>query len=81
MKTLIFERAVDTSPESVGMRLYQVTAGFIAERFLVQGDETVLVQILPMSVSTDFDSFASADPHYGIMKSIYCEVRKIVWGE
>ncbi|WP_218058325.1 hypothetical protein [Burkholderia singularis] len=80
MKNLIFERSVGASAERVGMRLYQVTSGFIAERFLVQGDQTTLVQVLPMSTRSEFDGFALADPHYSAMRMIYGEVRRLVWG-
>jgi hypothetical protein len=79
MKRLIFERAVSAAAERVGLRLYQVATGFIAERFLVQSDQTVLIQVFPMSICSDFDEFALADPHYSLMRVIYGEVRKIVW--
>jgi hypothetical protein len=80
MKNLIFERHVGASSERVGVRLYRVTTGFIAERFLVQGNQTVAVQVLPMSIRADFEGFALADPHYSMMRSIYGEVRQLVWG-
>ena len=80
MKNLIFERHVGASSEMVGVRLYRVTTGFIAERFLVQGSQTVAVQVLPMSVRADFEGFALADPHYSTMRAIYGEVRRLVWG-
>lgn len=80
MKNLIFERDVGAATERVGVRLYRVTTGFIAERFIVQGDQTVAVQVLPMSIRNDFEGFASADPHYALMQNIYGEVRQLVWG-
>lgn len=80
MKNLIFERVVGASTERVGVRLYRVATGFIAERFLVQGDKTVAVQVLPMSARDDFEGFAAADPHLSLMQYIYGEVRQLVWG-
>lgn len=80
MKNLIFERDVGAPTERVGVRLYRVAKGFVAERFLVQGDQTVAVQVLPMLVRDDFEGFAAADPHYSLMQYIYGEVRQLVWG-
>lgn len=80
MKSLIFEGAVEASAERVGVRLYKVASGFVAERFLIQEDQTVLVQVLPMSARADFDGFASADPYFTEMRSIYGEVGNLVWG-
>lgn len=80
MKSLVFERHVGAATERVGLRLYQVAKGFIAERFLIQGDQTVAVQVLPMLLREDFDGFAAADPHYSLLRYVYSEVRQMVWG-
>ncbi|CAE6848991.1 hypothetical protein R69658_07066 [Paraburkholderia aspalathi] len=79
MKNLVYERAVSAGVEKVGIRLYQVSGGFIAERYLIQGDELTLVQILPVSSKGEFETFALSDPHHSVMRKIYMEVRNIVW--
>lgn len=79
MKTLVYERAVSAHAERVGIRLYQVASGFIAERYLVQGDEMTLVQVFPVSSKEEFEGFVLADPHHLAMNGIYAEVRRIVW--
>ncbi|MFM0068431.1 hypothetical protein [Paraburkholderia aspalathi] len=81
MKNLVYERAVSADVEKVGIRLYQVPRGFIAERYLIQGDELMLVQILPLSSKGEFEEFALSDPHHSVMREIYMEVRNIVWAE
>ncbi|MBB5498742.1 hypothetical protein [Paraburkholderia sp. MM5384-R2] len=79
MKNLVYERAISADVEQVGIRLYQVPSGFIAERYLIQGDELMLVQILPVSSKDEFEKFALSDPHHSAMRVIYMEVRNIVW--
>lgn len=79
MKNLVYERAISVDVEQVGIRLYQVPNGFIAERYLIQGDELMLVQILPVSSKDEFEKFALSDPHHSAMRGIYMEVRNIVW--
>jgi hypothetical protein len=81
MKNLVYERAVSADVEKVGIRLYQVPSGFIAERYLIQGDELMLVQILPVSSKGEFEKFVLSDPHHSVMRSIYMEVRNIVWAD
>ncbi|WP_321899453.1 hypothetical protein [Paraburkholderia heleia] len=80
MKNLLFERHIGTSTEQVGISLYRVATGFIAERFVVQGNQRVAVQVLPILALADFEGFASSDPHYPMMRAIYGEVRQLVWG-
>ncbi|QBR04270.1 hypothetical protein [Paraburkholderia pallida] len=80
MKNLLFERHIGASAEQVGVRLYRVATGFIAERFVVQGNQMVAVQVLPMFALADFEGFALSDPHYLLMRAIYGEVRQLVWG-
>lgn len=80
MRNLLFERYIAASTEQVGIRLYRVESGFIAERFVVQGKQMVAVQVLPMFELADFEGFASSDPHYSMMRAIYSEVRQLVWG-
>lgn len=80
MKNLIFERHVGAPTERVGVRLYRVATGFIAERFVLQGNQAVAVQVLSMSVREDFEGFAAADPHYSLLQNAYGEVRELVWG-
>ncbi|MPW20061.1 hypothetical protein GCT13_25005 [Paraburkholderia sp. CNPSo 3157] len=79
MKKLIYERDVAADTDRVGVRLYQVDHGFVAERFLVQYDQMTLVQILPVASRNDFEGFARADPHHAVMRPVYQEVRTIVW--
>ena len=79
MKKLIYERDVAADTERVGVRLYQVDHGFVAERFFVQYDQMTLIQILPVASRNDFEGFARADPHDAVMRPVYQEVRKIVW--
>jgi hypothetical protein len=81
MKNLVYERAVSADVEKVGIRLYQVPSGFIAERYLVQGDKLMLVQILPVSSKGEFEKFVLSDPHHSVMRVIYMEVRNIVWAD
>ncbi len=81
MKNLVYERAVSADVEKVGIRLYRVPSGFIAERYLIQGDELMLVQILPVSSKGEFEKFVLADPHHSVMRAIYMEVRNIVWAD
>ncbi|MFL9921927.1 hypothetical protein PQR75_42810 [Paraburkholderia fungorum] len=81
MKNLVYERAVSADIEKVGIRLYQVPRGFIAERYLIQGDELMLVQILPVSSKGEFEKFVLSDPHHSVMRAIYMEVRNIVWAD
>ncbi|WP_233860015.1 hypothetical protein [Paraburkholderia sp. HD33-4] len=80
MKNLLFERHIGVLTEQIGIRLYRVATGFVAERFVVQGNQMVAVQVLPMFALADFEGFASSDPHYPMMKAIYGEVRQLVWG-
>lgn len=81
MKNLVYERAVSADVEKVGIRLYQVPSGFIAERYLIQGDELMLVQILPVSSKGEFEKFVLSDPYHSVMQAIYMEVRNIVWAD
>jgi hypothetical protein len=81
MKNLVYERAVSADVEKVGIRLYQVPSGFIAERYLIQGDELMLVQILPFSSKGEFEKFVLSDPYHSVMQAIYMEVRNIVWAD
>ncbi|MEX3815749.1 hypothetical protein AB3X96_36870 [Paraburkholderia sp. BR13439] len=81
MKNLVYERAVSADVEKVGIRLYQVPSGFIAERYLIQGDELMLVQILPVSSKGEFEKFVLSDPHHSVMRAIYMEVRNLVWAD
>ncbi|MGZ2749896.1 hypothetical protein [Burkholderia stagnalis] len=79
MKKLIYERDARGGAESIGIRLYKVRGGYIAERYLVESDSLALVQVLPLESRQDFDAFAEADPHYTLMRAIYDDVRRIVW--
>jgi hypothetical protein len=79
MKSLIYERMVGADTERVGIKLYRVDRGFIAERVLVQRDSTTLVQILPVASKDDFDEFVRADPHRLVMMPMYREVLNIIW--
>lgn len=81
MKIVVYERSVGASPERVGLRLNKVAKGFIAERFLIQDDQTLLTQVLPMACRSDFEEFAKADPFYMAMESMYREVTTLVWGD
>jgi len=78
MKHLIYERSVQENGERIGLRLYRAASGFLLERYLVQGDELTLVQLLPVSSGEHFDRFESADPHHHRMSLLYREARNMV---
>ncbi|SMG61263.1 hypothetical protein [Paraburkholderia susongensis] len=76
MKNRVFERGLDLSAERVVLILYKSEGGFILERQLIERDQTVSVQILPIIDLRDLYRFERADPYSEKLAPLYYEVQR-----
>ncbi|CAE6846588.1 hypothetical protein R75461_07272 [Paraburkholderia nemoris] len=75
-KHIIYEREIPLDDERLGLRLYRGKVGLLLERYLVQGDQLSLVQVLPVSSREELQRFVLSDPHRQELAVLYDEVLK-----
>ncbi|MDT8843994.1 hypothetical protein ParKJ_42170 [Paraburkholderia fungorum] len=75
-KNLVFERGLSIGGENVVLSLFKTTHGFSLQRRLVERDQSVSVQVLPITTLDDLRRFAMADPYSAELAPLYHEVRR-----
>jgi hypothetical protein len=75
-KNLIFERGLSIGGESVVLSLFKTTHGFSLQRCLVERDQSMFVQVLPITAMDDLHRFATADPYSEELAPLYYEIRR-----
>lgn len=75
-KKLVFERRLNVGGENVVLSLFKTTHGFSLQRRLVERDQSVSVQVLPITAMDDLRRFAMADPYSEELAPVYYEIRR-----
>lgn len=76
MKSLVFERGLNLGGEHIVLSLFRTARGFSLERRVIERDQTASVQVLPISVLSDLNRFAVADPYSEELAPLYYEIRR-----
>jgi hypothetical protein len=72
---LLYEQRIAVGRETVVLSLHGSRHGFIFVRRLVQADQCVFEQILPLARGETLDAFADADPYLQNLAQHYSNIR------
>ncbi|NIF56092.1 hypothetical protein F3J19_29095 [Burkholderia sp. Ax-1724] len=76
MKSLVYERGLVVGGEQIVLSLFRTSLGFTLERRLIERDQTVFVQVLPIMTLNDVQRFSAADVYSKELVPLYYEVRR-----